>query len=75
MRMESLKKVPTAVLSGQTAGIKYYNNKGVLIINLPGSPRSINECLPCVWASVPYCIELMGWEYLGTKNSWKPQKK
>ncbi len=74
MRNESLKVVPTAILSGQTAGIKYTNNKGTLIINLPGSPRSIYECLTAVWKAVPYCIELMGWEWIQTKDYWKPKK-
>ena len=74
MRSESLKVVPTAILSGQTAGIKYTNNKGTLIINLPGSPRSIYECLIAVWKAVPYCIELMGWEWIQTKDYWKPKK-
>ncbi len=74
MRSESLKVVPTAILSGQTAGIKYTNNKGTLIINLPGSPRSIYECLTAVWKAVPYCIELMSWEWIQTKDCWKPKK-
>ena len=74
MRSESLKVVPTAILSGQTAGIRYTNNKGTLIVNLPGSPRSIYECLTAVWKAVPYCIELMGWDWLQTKDSWKPNK-
>lgn len=74
MRRISLKYVPTAILSGQTAGIKYIGEKGTLIINLPGSPRSINECLDSVFPAIPYCIELMGWEWLETKSGWKPKK-
>ena len=74
MRSESLKVVPTAILSGQTAGIRYSNNKGTLIVNLPGSPRSIYECLTAVWKAVPYCVELMGWDWVQTKDSWKPLK-
>jgi molybdopterin adenylyltransferase len=82
MRRISLKYVPTAILSGQTAGIVYRNfseskrsdQRGSLIVNLPGSPRSINECLEAVFPAIPYCIELMGWEWIETKSGWKPKK-
>ncbi len=55
MRMESLKYVPTAILSRQTAGIR---NK-TLIVNLPGKPKSIRQCLDAVFPAIPYCIELL----------------
>jgi len=55
MRMESLKYVPTAILSRQTAGIR---NK-TLIVNLPGKPKSIRQCLDVVFPAIPYCIELL----------------
>ena len=55
MRAESLKYVPTAILSRQTAGIKNQS----LIINLPGKPKSIRECLQAVFPAVPYCIDLI----------------
>ncbi len=55
MRMESLKYVPTAILSRQTAGIR--NN--TLIVNLPGKPKSIRQCLDAVFPAIPYCIELL----------------
>lgn len=55
MRMESLKYVPTAILSRQTAGIR---NK-TLIVNLPGKPKSIRQCLDMVFPAIPYCIELL----------------
>jgi len=42
MRMLSFPKVPTAILSRATAGIR----RGTLIINLPGNPKAIAECLP-----------------------------
>jgi molybdopterin adenylyltransferase len=42
MRMQSFAKVPTAILSRATAGVRGRS----LIINLPGNPRSIGECLP-----------------------------
>lgn len=56
MRAESLKAVPTAILSRQIAGTRGAS----LIINLPGKPAAIEECLRAVWAAVPYCVELLG---------------
>ena len=60
MRAVSLKHVPTAILSRQTAGIR----GKTLIINLPGKPKSIQECLEAVFPAVPYCIDLIGGPYL-----------
>lgn len=60
MRTESLKFVPTAILSRQTAGLR----GDTLIINLPGKPKSIRECLDAVFPAVPYCIDLMDGPYL-----------
>lgn len=60
MRQESLKYVPTAILSRQTAGIR---NK-TLIVNLPGKPKSIRECLDAVFPAIPYCIDLLEGPYL-----------
>jgi molybdopterin adenylyltransferase len=56
MRAASLKFVPTAILSRQTAGIRGRS----LIINLPGKPKSIRECLDAVFPAVPYCLDLIG---------------
>lgn len=56
MRATSLKVVPTAILSRQTAGIRGSS----LIINLPGKPSSIAECLDAVLPAVPYCVDLIG---------------
>ena len=55
MRYESLKHVPTAILSRQTAGIR---NK-TLILNLPGKPKAIRQCLDAVFPAIPYCIQLL----------------
>nr|WP_075518971.1 molybdopterin adenylyltransferase [Moritella viscosa]SHO16718.1 Molybdenum cofactor biosynthesis protein Mog [Moritella viscosa] len=55
MRAESLKFVPTAILSRQTAGLRADS----LIVNLPGKPKSIRECLDAVFPAIPYCIDLM----------------
>ena len=60
MRQESLKFVPTAILSRQTAGIRGKS----LIINLPGKPKSIRECLDAVFPAVPYCIDLIEGPFL-----------
>ena len=65
MRAISLKHVPTAVLSRQTAGIR----GSTLILNLPGSPRSIREILDEIFASVPYCVDLIGGPYITTEPS------
>jgi molybdopterin adenylyltransferase len=65
MRAISLRHVPTAVLSRQTAGIR----GSCLILNLPGSPRSIREILDEVFAAVPYCIDIIGGPYITTDSS------
>lgn len=62
MRQVSLTHVPTAILSRQTAGIR----GGSLIINLPGQPKAIAECLDAVFAAVPLCVDLIGGPYLTT---------
>lgn len=64
MRAVSLKHVPTAILSRQTAGIR----KGALIVNLPGKPNSIRECLEAVFPAVPYCIDLIGGPFIEGKT-------
>ena len=56
MREVSLRVVPTAILSRQTAGIRGSS----LIINLPGKPSAISDCLDAVLPATPYCIELIG---------------
>ncbi len=63
MRKVSLEKVPTAILSRQTAGIR----GSCLIVNLPGQPRAIRECLDAVVPAIPYCIDLIGGPRLETK--------
>jgi molybdopterin adenylyltransferase len=60
MRAVSLKYVPTAILSRQTAGLR----NDTLIINLPGKPKSIRECLDAVFPAVPYCLDLMERDYM-----------
>lgn len=74
MRQESLKFVPTAILSRQVAGIR----KKSLIINLPGQPKAIKECLEPVFPAVPYCIDLIGGAYIKTNEdiikAFRPKK-
>jgi len=55
MRATSLQYVPTAILSRQTAVIR----GRALIVNLPGKPKSIRECLDAVMPAIPYCIDLL----------------
>ncbi len=63
MRAVSLKVVPTAILSRQTAGIRGTS----LILNLPGKPSSIADCMQAVFPAIPYCIDLIGGPYLETR--------
>lgn len=65
MRAVSLKFVPTAILSRQIAGIRGRS----LIINLPGKPSAIADCLDAVFPAVPYCIDLIEGPYLETDES------
>ena len=74
MRKVSLEKVPTAILSRQTAGIRGRS----LVLNLPGQPKAIAECLDAVFPAVPYCIDLIEGPYLTTDASkivaFRPKK-
>ncbi len=56
MRAVSLQVVPTAILSRQTAGIRGAS----LIVNLPGKPSAIADCLTAVLPAIPYCVDLIG---------------
>jgi molybdopterin adenylyltransferase len=75
MRQVSLQYVPTAILSRQTAGIRGKS----LIINLPGKPKSIRECLDAVFPAVPYCIDLIEGPYIETNEevmkAFRPKAK
>lgn len=75
MRTESLKFVPTAILSRQTAGIR----KKSLILNLPGKPKSIRECLDAVFPAIPYCIDLIEGPFLECNSDvikvFRPKQK
>lgn len=83
MRRVSLQYVPTAILSRQTAGICGSS----LIVNLPGQPKAIAECLDAVFPAIPYCIDLLkpadveptAWPFLVTNETrfkaFRPKKK
>lgn len=62
MRQVSLQYVPTAILSRQTAGIRGNS----LVLNLPGKPKSIRECLDAVFPAIPYCIDLIEGPFIET---------
>ena len=65
MRKVSLEKVATAILSRQTAGIRGKS----LIVNLPGKPQAIAECLDAVFPAIPYCVDLIQGPYLTTNET------
>jgi molybdopterin adenylyltransferase len=68
MRAASLKVVPTAILSRQTAGIRGQT----LIVNLPGRPKAIRENLAAVFPAIPYCVDLIGGPRLETNPALMP---
>jgi molybdopterin adenylyltransferase len=53
MRRLSFTKVPTAILSRATAGIR----GKTLVVNLPGNPRAIAECLPPLLPAIAECLD------------------
>ncbi len=65
MRAVSLKVVPTAILSRQIAGTRGKS----LIVNLPGKPSAIRDCLLAVFPAIPYCIDLLEGPYLTTNEN------
>jgi molybdopterin adenylyltransferase len=75
MRAVSLRVVPTAILSRQIAGIRGRS----LIVNLPGKPSAIRDCLLAVFPAIPYCIDLIEGPYLTTHESvvkaFRPKQK
>src|SRR3954454_10846622 len=66
MRAVSLKVVPTAILSRQIAGVRGHS----LIVNLPGKPSAIRDCLLAVFPAIPYCIDLIDGPYLTTNENF-----
>ena len=74
MRAVSLKVVPTAILSRQIAGVRGQS----LIVNLPGKPSAIRDCLLAVFPAIPYCIDLIEGPFLTTNENlvkaFRPKK-
>src|SRR5262249_37250833 len=74
MRAVSLKVVPTAILSRQIAGTR----GRTLLVNLPGKPSAIRDCLLAVFPAIPYCIDLLEGPYLTTNEAvvkaFRPKK-
>ena len=56
MRVQSFAKVPTSILSRSTAGTRGAS----LIVNLPGNPRAIGECLPLLLPAIIECLDHLG---------------
>jgi molybdopterin adenylyltransferase len=73
MRSVSLTYVPTAILSRQTAGIR----NRTLVVNLPGKPKAIRQCLDAVFPAIPYCIDLLEGPFIecneGVIKPFRPQ--
>jgi len=55
MRAESLKKTPHAMLSRAVVGTR----EKCLIINLPGSPKAVRECLEVILPALPHAVETL----------------
>ena len=55
MRALTFKATPHAILSRAVAGVR----KKCLIINLPGSPKAVRECLEVVLPSIPHAVEII----------------
>jgi molybdenum cofactor synthesis domain-containing protein len=55
MRIQTFAKTPFAMLSRAVAGVR----KKCLIINLPGSPRAVRECLEVILPAIPHAVQIM----------------
>ena len=55
MRLNSMKITPRAMLSRATAGIR----RGALIVNLPGSPKAVRECLEYILPPLSHGMEIL----------------
>lgn len=55
MRSETRQKAPTSMLSRAVAG----SRGKCLIINLPGSPKGVKECLEVIGGVVPHALEIL----------------
>ncbi len=55
MRVKSLEKTPMAMLSRAVAGMR----GACLIVNLPGSPKAVKECLEVILPALPHAVEII----------------
>ncbi|MCD6413973.1 MAG: MogA/MoaB family molybdenum cofactor biosynthesis protein [Elusimicrobia bacterium] len=55
MRAETIKKTKRAALSRGICALR----GRTLIINLPGSPRAVEECLSVVWDLIPHALDMI----------------
>lgn len=69
MRLESLKITPKAMLSRAAAGIR----GKTLIVNLPGSPKAVAECLQAIMPALPHGIEILKGEASECAQPVKPK--
>jgi len=68
MRAKTFDTTPMAILSRATAGVRGKS----LIINLPGSPKAVRECLEIILPAIPHAVEIIKGEV--TEHSWEPEE-
>lgn len=56
MRAANWEAVPTAILSRAAVGLI----DNCLVINLPGNPKAVDECLEAIWPAIPHAVEIAG---------------